>query len=86
MIDTVAVLFSPKVTPSSLAVSGITSVMTNEESLGSYIVSSMIFTVNTVSCPEESNNTFDDSKLKSAAIIKLHQIKTPIVTHLCTYL
>ena len=69
MIDTVAVLFSPKITPSGLAVSGITSVMTNEEFLGSYIVSSMMFTVNVVSCPEEeSNNTFDDIKLKSAAI------------------
>lgn len=64
MIDIVAVLFSPKVTPSGLAASGITIVMTNEEFLGSYIASSIMFTVNVVSCPEEeSNSTFDDGKL-----------------------
>ena len=69
MIDTVVVLSSPKVTPSDLAVSGITSVMMNEESPGSYIVSSVTFTVNMLSCPrEESNDTFKDGKLKSAAI------------------
>ena len=68
MIDTVAVAFSPKVTPSSLAGSGITSVMLNEESFGSNMVSSIIFTVNMLSCPkEESNDTFSDGKLKSAA-------------------
>lgn len=73
MIDIVAVLFSPKVTPSDSAVSGITRVMINEESFGSYIVSSMMFTAIWVSCPKEgSNNTLGESSLKSAAINK-HQ-------------
>ena len=68
MIDIVVVLFSPKVAPSSLAVSGITSMIINEVSFGSYFVSSMMFIVSTVSRPEEdSNDTLDDTKSKSAA-------------------
>ena len=83
MIDIVAVLFSPKVTPSGLADSGITIVMTNEEFLGSYIASSIMFTVNIVSCPkEESNSTFDDGKLKSATIIKSPTILVAIHLYL----
>ena len=70
MIDIVEILFSPKVTPNSFAVSGIISIIINEESFGSYFKSSMIFIVNFASCPkEESNNTFDDKISKSASII-----------------
>ena len=69
MIDIVAKLFFPKETPNSLAASGITSIIINEESTGSYIMSSMIFIANNASCPmEESNNTFDVKISKSASI------------------
>ena len=72
MIDIVVVLFSPNVTPSGLAVSGTTSIKINEESFGSYIMSSVIFTVNTVSRPkEEFNKTVDVGKSKSAATKRL---------------
>ena len=71
MIEIEATLFSPKVTPSSLADSGIASMMINEESLDSYFISSIMCIVNMVSCPkEESNNIFDDKMSKSAAICK----------------
>ena len=71
MIDIVAILFSPNVTPSGLAVSGTTSIKVNEESFGSYIMSSVMFTLNTVSCPkEELNKTFDEGRSKSAAVYK----------------
>ena len=74
MIDIVAVVLSPKVTPSGLTVSGITRVMLNEDSCGSYFVSSMIFTMNTNSFPKEGSNiTFDEINLKSSAI-NVHQI------------
>ena len=73
MIDIIVVWFSPKVTPSGSAVSGITRVMINEELLGSYFVSSMMFTANWVTCPrEESNNTLVESSSKSAATNKQH--------------
>ena len=69
MIDIVVVLFSPKVTPSGSTVSGIARVMVNEESCGSYFVSSMMFTVKTDSCPKEgSNDTFDEINLKSSTM------------------
>ena len=69
MIDIVAVWFSPKATPSNSEFSGISRVIINDESFGSYFVSSVMFTTNTLFCPkEESNNTVDESRLKSAAI------------------
>ena len=71
MIDIVAILFSPNATPSGLAVSGTTSIKVNEESFGSYIMSSVIFTLNTVSCPkEELNKIFDEGRSNSAAVYK----------------
>ena len=77
MIDIVAILFSPKVTPSGLTLSGITSMIINKESFGSYIVSSIMFTANTVSCPiEESKITFDDKISKSAAISSIKRLAT----------
>lgn len=77
MIDIVAILFSPKVTPSGLTLSGITSMIINKESFGSYIVSSIMSIVNTVSCPiEESKITFDDKISKSAPISSIKRLVT----------
>lgn len=68
MIDIVAVLLTPRVAPSGLAASSMTMEILNTEEYGSYLMSSMISTVNIVSWSlAESNIISDVVTLKSAA-------------------
>lgn len=62
------VLYSPKVAPSGLAASSNAIEMLNTDTDGSYIISSMISTVNVVVWPLAEPNIISDAvKLKSPA-------------------